>query len=91
MNKNQQPLRVQLKPVATKWLIRCEPKVRLRIKAALAALQEDPIPRGAKRLVGNESFRIRVGDYRIIYELRDSQLLVLVLRIGHRREVYKNP
>lgn len=91
MNKNQQRLRVELKPVATKWLIRCEPKIRLRIESALAALQEDPIPRGAKRLVGNDNFRLRVGDYRIIYEFRDSQVLVLVLRIGHRREVYKNP
>jgi mRNA interferase RelE/StbE len=89
MSKNQKPRRVELKPAATKWLLKCDPTVRVRIKTALAALQDDPIPRGAKKLVGKDNFRLRVGDYRIIYEFRETQVLVLVVRIGHRREIYK--
>ena len=53
-------------------------------------LADNPRPRGVEKLEGRENrYRIRVGDYRVIYEIHDEVLLVLVVRIGHRREVYR--
>jgi mRNA interferase RelE/StbE len=58
--------------------------------SAFAALAADPRPFGVKKLSADEDlFRIRVGDYRIIYQIRDKELIVLVVKIGHRREVYR--
>ena len=62
-----------------------------RLAAALASLASEPRPPGVKKLSGKESlFRVRVGDYRIIYQVRDRELVVLVLKIGHRREIYRS-
>jgi len=60
-----------------------------RIISALRALSENPRPHGVKKLKGcRDYWRIRVGDYRVIYTIQDNRLLVVVIRIGHRREVY---
>ena len=63
-----------------------------RIKMAIARLAENPRPPGCKKLKGknNEYFRIRVGSYRIIYTVEDNILLVVVIRAGHRQEIYDN-
>jgi mRNA interferase RelE/StbE len=63
---------------------------RLRIVGAIELLSVDPRPPGAKMLRGGEHgrWRVRVGDYRIVYAIEDDRLLVLVLRVAHRREVY---
>lgn len=60
-----------------------------RIDAALSLLSENPIPPKAKKLAGRNGYRIRVGDFRIIYEIQKSILVVLVIDIGHRREIYR--
>ena len=60
-----------------------------RIQKAIDGLALDPRPRGAIKLSGDTSWRIRVGDYRIIYDIQDSALIVMVIKIGHRREVYR--
>lgn len=61
-----------------------------RVVLAIAELGTDPRPLGAKVLSGEEDFyRIRVGDYRIIYQIDGAKLIVHVLRLGHRREVYR--
>lgn len=64
--------------------------LRTRMLAALRTLEEEPRPVGCKKLasVGAGLYRIRVGDHRVIYEIRDRELVVLVVRVGHRREVY---
>ncbi len=54
----------------------------------VAALAENARPAGCKKLVGREGWRIRVGDYRVIYEIDDAQKKITVLHIGHRRDVY---
>ncbi len=52
-------------------------------------LADNPRPEGALKMEGAETYRVRVRDYRIIYEIVDRELLVLVVKIGHRRDVYK--
>ena len=60
-----------------------------RILARLAELEANPRPTDVKKLKGRKAWRIRVGDYRVIYEIHDRQLQILVITIGHRREVYR--
>lgn len=56
----------------------------------IGALADDPRPNGCEKLSGQERYRVRQGNYRIIYEIVDDQLVVTVVKIGHRREVYKS-
>ncbi len=61
-----------------------------RLQPKIDALATEPRPIGVIKLAGEENlYRIRVGDYRIIYSIQDDQLLVLVVKIGHRRDVYR--
>ncbi|MBT7165070.1 MAG: type II toxin-antitoxin system RelE/ParE family toxin [Victivallales bacterium] len=62
---------------------------RDRIIAAIQRLGDEPRPAGVKKLSGREAWRIRVGAYRVLYEIRDSQLIVLVVDVGHRRGIYR--
>ncbi|MBI4815519.1 MAG: type II toxin-antitoxin system RelE/ParE family toxin [Deltaproteobacteria bacterium] len=62
--------------------------IQKRIIEKLEGLESNPRPLGAKMLRGEPRWRVRVGAYRIIYEIRDNELLVIVVRIGHRRDVY---
>lgn len=59
-----------------------------RIMAAIAALGVNPRPHGSAKLKGQESWRIKVGDYRIIYEIHDSRLIVVVVRVALRDKAY---
>ena len=66
-------------------------KLRDRIEEKLEALVEDPRPDGVVKIKGhNTRYRIRIGDYRVIYDVNDGKLLILVVNFQHRREVYKN-
>jgi mRNA interferase RelE/StbE len=83
--------RVTLSPMAARQLRKLDAGVRRRIQAALELLAEQPRPPSATRLVGGAGeWRVRTGDYRIVYEIEDERLLILVLRLGHRREVYES-
>ncbi len=80
---------VSLAPAAARQLCKFDPEVRRRLQAAIELLAENPRPPAATRLVGGAGeWRVRTGDYRVIYEIHDGELLVLVLRMAHRREVY---
>ncbi len=59
------------------------------ILARIEALADNPRPVGSEKLSGQERFRIRQGSYRIIYEIRDMELVVMVVKVGHRRDVYR--
>jgi mRNA interferase RelE/StbE len=59
-----------------------------RVIAAIRELVHAPRPPGARKLSGRESYRIRIGDYRVIYLVDDEELIVTVLGVGHRREIY---
>ena len=61
-----------------------------RIGQAVQALATDPFPRGSRKLTGyDDVFRIRVGHYRILYSVSSTMLIIIVLKIGHRRDVYR--
>ena len=82
--------RIELKPSAAKSLARLPVDLQQRIVRALETLAGDPRPHGVVKMAGDDNlWRVRVGDFRIVYEIHDDVLLVLVLRIGHRREVYR--
>ncbi|UNX55838.1 type II toxin-antitoxin system RelE/ParE family toxin [Georgenia sp. TF02-10] len=82
--------RISLAPSAARELRKLEPQARRRIQAALELLSENPRPPAATQLVGGAGeWRVRTGAYRIVYEIHDADLLVLVLRAAHRREVYR--
>jgi mRNA interferase RelE/StbE len=75
---------------ASKAFLALDGPVRSRVGAAIDALTNDPRPPGAKALVGMVGvLRIRVGAYRVLYEVQDDQLVVLVIDVGHRREIYR--
>ena len=75
---------------ARKEFIRLEGAVQLRILRVITNLEANPRPPGAKKLEGHpDIWRIRSGDYRVIYTIEDDRLVVLVVKIGHRREVYR--
>jgi mRNA interferase RelE/StbE len=64
-------------------------KDRTAVAKAINNLSENPHPYRYKKLKGSEFYRIRIGDYRVIYEINIDELLVLVVRVGHRRKVYR--
>jgi mRNA interferase RelE/StbE len=80
--------RIELRPAAVKSLRAVHPNDRARIQGAIALLAQDPRPPGARALQGRPGLRVRVGDYRIIYTVQDDVLLMVVVALGHRRDVY---
>lgn len=80
--------RVEVRPAALRALRKLDPTVRPRIVGAIALLGEDPRPPASRPLTGRPAYRVRVGDYHIIYTIQDL-LLVVVVTLGHRREVYR--
>jgi len=62
-----------------------------RVDLAIIGLQNDPYPSGVKRLIAKDiaQYRIRVGDYRVLYDVDESRKKVLILRVGHRKDVYR--
>jgi mRNA interferase RelE/StbE len=81
--------RVEILRSAQKQLAKINPQDQARIIAAVRALADNPRPPGCKKLSGRPAWRIRSGQYRVIYEIHEGRLLVLVVAVGHRREVYR--
>ena len=82
--------RIEFSPAAARQLRKLDGRTQRRIQAVVELLAQKPRPAGAKKLVGRHSeWRVRTGNYRIIYEVDDGVLVVLVLAVGHRREVYR--
>ena len=82
--------KVELVATARRELLKLPAKIRVRVADAIRSLGANPRPTGCKKLAGNAAYyRIRVGDYRVLYEVRDRAILVLVIKVGHRREVYR--
>ena len=85
---------IELTPAVEKTLLKLAKKDRalmLRIDRALLSLTDDPIPSNSKHLVGDVAnlYRLRIGDYRIIYQVDGGKLVILVVHFGHRKDVYR--
>ena len=80
---------VILKHSAEKELNALQTNIHNRIIKRLLTLEENPRPSGIKKLQGEESYRLRVGDYRVLYTIDDKVKKVFILAVGHRREVYR--
>jgi mRNA interferase RelE/StbE len=74
---------------AVKEMAQLPEKDRLRTEADIEALAANARPRGVKKLTGRDGYRIRSGDYRVVYEINDRLRTVTVLHVGHRKDVYR--
>jgi mRNA interferase RelE/StbE len=82
--------RIEVKPQAEKSLAKIPNPHRRRIAKAIDSLARQPRPAGCTKLAdADDAYRIRVGDYRIVYEILDKVLIIYIVRVGHRREVYR--
>jgi mRNA interferase RelE/StbE len=81
--------KVLIKPSAVKELKRVPLKARRRLTAKIRALAEEPRPPGGEKLSGQERYRLRQGDYRAIYGIDDAGQTVIVVKVGHRGDVYR--
>jgi len=80
---------VEFRPSARKSLDKVPRKDRLRIEGAIELLRSDPYPPAAIKLTERNEYRVRVGNYRVVYDIVKGRLVILVLAIGHRKDVYR--
>lgn len=74
---------------AQKQILKIDKKYIPLIKNAIANLADNPRPAGYKKLKGEDAYRIRISNYRIIYEIYDDKVIVLIVSVGHRKDIYK--
>ncbi len=82
--------RITIKKSATKELEGIPQKDLRKIVKRIRSLAKDPRPNGSQKLTGQEQYRIRQGDYRIVYSIEDKDALIDIVKIGHRREIYRS-
>ena len=80
---------IDIKKSATKEIAKLPKPHLVRIIEKIQSLATNPRPEGCKKLSADEKYRIRVGNYRILYTIEDHQLLIYVVKIGHRKDVYR--
>ena len=78
-----------IKPSAAKELQALPANDRKRVVTKIESLASDPRPPGTEKLSGEEKYRLRQGDYRVLYSVDDSQKILVIVKIGHRRDVYR--
>ena len=81
--------RIEFRPAALRELRSIDRSTQPRIQGAISLLAKDPRPPASRPLRGRDGYRLRVGDYRIIYTIDDRVLLIVVVTFGHRRDVYQ--
>ena len=81
---------IEIKPSASKELEKLPRQIIPRVVAAINELVKDPYPQGVKKLTGFENtYRIRVGDYRILYNIYEDRLVIEIIRVRHRKDAYR--
>jgi mRNA interferase RelE/StbE len=81
---------IEISETAEQQLKKLNPDDQQRVVRAILALADEPHPRGSRKLSGyDDVFRIRVGSYRVIYSVSGNRLVVVILKIGHRKDVYR--
>jgi mRNA interferase RelE/StbE len=83
------PYRIEIKRSAAKEIRKLPDSVLPRVMRAIEGLKENPRPAGARKLSGSEEYRVRVGDYRVVYTIAEEVVTVYIVRVRHRREVYR--
>jgi len=84
------PYRLKIKDSARKQITRLPKRDQRRVMNAIADLGDTPRPEGVRKIAGaDDAYRIRVGDYRIVYEIADRVLTVYIVRVAHRKDVYR--
>lgn len=82
---------IDVAPSALRQIRKLDPQARRTVQAAIELLAEEPRPPAARMLVNSGgAWRVRVGDYRVVYDIEDGRLVILVLAVAHRREVYRS-
>ncbi|MET3450378.1 type II toxin-antitoxin system RelE/ParE family toxin [Curtobacterium sp. 1544] len=79
---------VDVRPSAARAIRKLPPQARHLVEGLLVILSEQPRPPAARKLVNRPEWRVRAGDYRVIYRIDDGRLVVVVVNAGHRREIY---
>lgn len=82
--------RIEIKKSAAKEIERLSRKDINSVVDKIASLSDNPRPHGCQRLSGQEKYRIRCGDYRILYSIEDKILIIYIVKVGHRRGVYRH-
>ena len=82
--------RIVIKKSAAKEIERIAKNDRIRIIEKIKSLAQNPHPTGSKKLSGQEKYRMRQGNYRILYQIIDDELIINVVKVGHRQDVYNN-
>ncbi|MDE2976996.1 MAG: type II toxin-antitoxin system RelE/ParE family toxin [Acidobacteriota bacterium] len=81
---------VQISRSAERQLARLDSGTQRRIAATMLSLAKNPRPRGCRKLIGyDDVFRVRVGRYRLLYSVSDETVVIVILKVGHRRDVYR--
>ncbi len=80
---------IRIKHSAAREIEALQPRDRARVVDRIAKLADHPRPPGCEKLSGTDKYRLRQGDHRILYQVIDRELIVIVVRVGHRREVYR--
>jgi mRNA interferase RelE/StbE len=81
---------IEVAPAAVRQLRKLDRGAQRRVQAAIELLAREPRPNGAKKLAGGDGeWRVRTGDYRVVYQSHDNVLLVLVVAVGHLRDIYE--
>ena len=80
--------KIEIKKSATKEIEKLPKNVLKRVIEKIQSLGTEPRPHGCKKLTADEKYRVRVGNYRILYRIEDEVLVVIVVKVGHRKEIY---
>jgi mRNA interferase RelE/StbE len=80
---------VEVRPAARRQIRKLPIAAQDQIRPVVRALADEPRPHGVSKLTGSDLYRVRSGDYRIVYEIHDAVLVVVVVTVGHRGEVYR--
>jgi mRNA interferase RelE/StbE len=81
--------RIDVLPAAVRAIRKLPPEAKRRIQAVIDVLAEEPRPPAAKKLTARPEWRVRTGDYRVLYRIEDEVLTIVVVHTGHRRDVYE--
>jgi len=80
---------VEFSKSAQKELKKLNPVTRIRVAKAIYTLRDNPRKGSVRPMVGSKSWRLRVGEYRVIYDIADLKLTILIIKVGHRRDIYR--